>query len=76
MTNYKINKIQTLNLKAANYLIMYLVVADLKQSQKPNMGKWHLLHNPTEHKSDEFLCKNQSEYKNCNFISHHLLTAQ
>lgn len=35
-------------------LIVYLAVADLQQSQKPSMGKFHQHHNPAEHKSDGF----------------------
>ena len=37
--------------------ITYPVASGLKQSQKPNMGKWHPLHNQATHKNDEFLWK-------------------
>ena len=51
----KLLKMQTLN--SSNCVVLYLDLADLQQSQKPSMGKCHLLRNPTEHKSDEFLWK-------------------
>lgn len=44
---------------------MYLDHADLQQSQKPSMGKWHLLRNPTEHKNDGFLCNKQCKQIQC-----------
>lgn len=37
-------------------LIVYLAVADLQQSRKPSMGKFHQHHNPAEHRSDGFPC--------------------
>lgn len=37
--------------------ITYPAASGLKQSQKPNMGKWHLLHNQATHRNDEFLWK-------------------
>ena len=37
--------------------ITYPAVSGSKQSQKPNMGKWHLLHNQATHRNDEFLWK-------------------
>ena len=41
--------------------ITYPVASGLKQSQKPNMGKRHLLHNQATHRNDEFLWKKSVE---------------
>lgn len=69
----KFVKLQTLN--SGDCVVTYLGLADLQQSQKLSMGRWHLLHNPTEHKSDEFPWKQTTNkfYKQRDFITDHLL---